>query len=50
MESREMILMNLFAKQQWRCRQNRLMDTVGEGEGMTHGKSSMETYVPPYVK
>ena len=45
-----MVLMKLFAEQQWRHRQNRLMDTVGEGEGMTNGKSSMETYAPPHVK
>ena len=31
MESRKMVLMNLFAGQQWRKRENRLRDT-GEGE------------------
>ena len=32
MESGKMVLMNLFSGQQWRCRQNRLVDTVGEGK------------------
>ena len=31
MESGKMVLMSLFAGQQWRCRQNRLLDT-GAGE------------------
>ena len=37
MESRMIVLMNLFAGQQWRCRhvENRIVDTVGEGEGGT---------------
>ena len=31
MESRKMVLMNLFARQQWRRRlENRFTDTVGE--------------------
>ena len=34
-ESRKMVLMNLFAGQQWRHRQNRLVDTAGEGKGET---------------
>ena len=29
---------------------NRLADTVGEGEGGMNGESSMETYTLPYVK
>ena len=33
MESRKMVPMKLFAGQQWRHRQNRLVDTVWEGEG-----------------
>ena len=34
MESRKVVLMNLFARQQWRRRlENRLVDTVGD-EGM----------------
>ena len=39
MESREIVLMNLFAEQQWRCRQNRLMDTVGKGAAAAAAKS-----------
>ena len=34
MESRKMVLMNLFAGQPWRYRhRERLVDTVREGEG-----------------
>ena len=34
MESRKMVLMFLFAGQQWRCRRReQTVDTVGEGEG-----------------
>ena len=37
MESRKMVLMNLSVGQQWRHRlEDRLMDTVGEGEGRTN--------------
>ena len=32
MESRKMVLMNLFAGQQWKHRENRCVDTVGKGE------------------
>ena len=39
MESREIVLMNLFAEQQWRCGQNRLMDTVGKGAAAAAAKS-----------
>ena len=30
--------------------ENRIMDTVGEGEGGANGESSRETYTLPYVK
>ena len=41
-----MVLMNLCAGQQWRCRQNRLTDTeLGEGEDGTNGESSIESCV-----
>ena len=34
MESRKMVLMNIFAEQHWKCRhKNRHVDPVGEGEG-----------------
>ena len=34
MESRKMVLMNLFAGQQWRHRlREQTVDTVGKGEG-----------------
>ena len=46
MESKKMVLMNLSAGQQWRCRHRE--QTYGqkngeEGEGGTNGESSMET-------
>ena len=53
-ESRKMVLMNLFAGQQWRCRhreqENRLVDTAGEGESGMNSESITETYTLPYVK
>ena len=46
-----MVLLNLFAGQQQKCRhRDRLVDIVGEREGGTNGESSMKTYVLPYVK
>ena len=49
-----MVLMNVFSGQQWRCRhreqENRLVDTVGEGESGMNSDSIMETYTLPYVK
>ena len=54
MESRKMVLMNLIAGQQWRCRHSE--QTYGHGRqkekkkgGMTE-ESGMETYTLPYVK
>ena len=40
-----MLLINLFARRQWRHIEKRLMDTVGKGEGGRNGKSSVETYM-----
>ena len=53
MVSRKMVLMNLFAGQQWRRRHGE--QTYGhkrreEGEGGRNGGNSMETYTLPYVK
>ena len=46
MESRKMVLMNLFARQQWRNRHRE--QTYGHGErgreGEMYGESDMETY------
>ena len=46
MESRKMVLMNLFTGQQWRCRHREQMfvDTGNreEGEGGANGESNME--------
>ena len=52
MESRKMVLFNLFAGQQWdRDIEKRFMNTGrGNTEGGTNGESSMETYTLPYVK
>ena len=45
-ESRKMVLMNLFAGQQWRNRhREQTLDTGGGGrEGEIYGESNMETY------
>ena len=47
MESRKMVLKNLFAGQQWRNRHREQTYGHGErgGEGEMHGESSMETYI-----
>ena len=46
-----MVLKDLFAEQQWRHRENRLMDKGGGegGEGEMNGKSSMDAYTLIYV-
>ena len=46
----KMVLMNLFAGQEQKCRQRTDLDTAGEGEGKTNQESSNETYTLPYVK
>ena len=52
MESRKMLLMKLFAGQQWRCRHREQLSIWDrwEGEGRMNVESSMETYTLPYVK
>ena len=51
MESRKMVLMNLFAGQRQRCKhRDRVLDTVGEGQAGTTGESIMKAYILPYVK
>ena len=42
-----MVLMNLFARQQWRNRHREQTYGHGErgGKGETYGKSNMETYI-----
>ena len=48
-----MVLMNLFAGQQWRCRQREQTMDAGRGEereGGTNGERSMEAYTLPFVK
>ena len=47
MESREMVLKNLFTGQQWRNRHSKQTYGHGErgGEGEMYEKSNMETYI-----
>ena len=47
MESRYMVLMNLFKRQEktYRDIENRLMGTAGRGEGGMNSESSIETYI-----
>ena len=47
-----MVLMNLYAGQQWRRRhrEQTFKHRVRERERGTNGESSMETYTLPYVK
>ena len=47
MESRKMVLKNLFTGQQWRNRHREQIYGHGErgGEGEMYGKSNMETYI-----
>ena len=51
MESRKMVLMNLFSGKEWRhrCRDG-LVDTAREGESGTHGESSIDTYTLSCVR
>ena len=46
MESRKMVLMNLFVGQQWRNRHGEQTygPGVGQKEGERYGESNMETY------
>ena len=41
-----MVLMNIFAGQQWRCRHRR--GHGGGGEGETNGEGSMKIYILLY--
>ena len=54
MESRKMVLMNLFAGQEWRFRHREQTYGHGgrgeEGESGMSGQRSMEAYILPYVK
>ena len=47
MESRKLVLMNLFARQQWRNGHREQTYGHGEmgGEGEIYGESVMETYI-----
>ena len=51
MESRKMVLINLFSGQQWRCsHREQTVDVVGEEEGGTNRESNSEADTLPYVK
>ena len=51
MESRKMILMNLFAGRNGDMDiENRPVDTGGEGESGTKGESSINIYIQPCAK
>ena len=51
MGSRKMVLVNLFAGQQWRRRLREQTYIQGEeGEGGTNGGSSVKTYTLPCIK
>ena len=45
MESRMIVLMNLFARQQWRNREQTYGHKDRGGEGEMYGESNMETYI-----
>ena len=52
MESRRILVMNLFSEQQWRCRYTeQTMDKGGgeEGAGEINGECSMEAYTLIHV-
>ena len=50
MESRKLVLMNLFARQQWRNghREQTYGHEESRGEGEMYGESPMETYITVY--
>ena len=52
MESRKMVLMNLFSEQQLRCRHKKQIygQREGQGKGGMNGESCTETYALPSVK
>ena len=51
MEFRKMVTKTLYATQQKRHRcKNRLLDSVGEGEGGMIWENSIETCILPYAK
>ena len=46
MKSRKLLLMNLFVRQELKCRlREQILDTVREGEKGTNGENSIETYI-----
>ena len=47
---RKMVTMTLYVRQQKTQIKNRLLDSVGEGEGRMIWENSIETCILPYVK
>ena len=46
-----MVLINLASGKEWSCRcRDRLVDTVGEGEGGANWESIADMNIPPRVK
>ena len=51
MESKTLILINIFIGQQWRCwHREQICIMVGEVEGGMNGERSIEAYTSPPVK
>ena len=50
MEFRKMVTMTLYVRQQETHVKNRLLDSVGEGEGGVIWENSIETCILPFVK
>ena len=51
MESRKVVLMNLFSEKEWRHKyREQLVDTMEEGKGRTDWESSIDTYTVSCVK
>ena len=50
MESRKMVLMNLFAGKEWRCRyREQTCGHSGEVKSGTNRESSIDIYILPWV-
>ena len=45
MESRKIVMMNLFARQQWRNREQTYGHKDRGGEGEMYGESNVEVYI-----
>ena len=50
MEFRKMVMMTLYVRRLYTDVKNRLLDSVGEGEGGMIWENSIETYILSYMK